>query len=152
MNKKLFPLLTMHISAAALLCTAFLTGCGPAYPDYSYDNYPGGWRSEDTYWRDQYRSEPYYTSGLSYEVYQPAYYYGVESYHRHQGQHFNRLSEAQMRADWEKSHHDSKLDWRHAHQAIRAGYDHAERQDRHGDAHDRDDHHDRHHEHSDSDR
>src|SRR5438270_508214 len=40
---------------------------------------------EDTYWRENYTSRPYYESGSSYDEYSPAYRYGWESRSRHAG-------------------------------------------------------------------
>jgi len=84
-----------------------------------------GWDAEDPYWRNQYVYEPYYT-GYGYDVYAPAYRYGVEAYRRYPGRRFEELNENEIRAGWEGGYgRGSKLDWAHARPAMRAAYMHA---------------------------
>ena len=44
------------------------------------------WSTEDTYWRENYRSRPYASSGTNdYRVYQPGYRYGCDAANRYSG-------------------------------------------------------------------
>ena len=47
--------------------------------------------AEDAYWRDNYKTRPYATSGASYEQFRPAYQYGWESAGRYRGRKFGGL-------------------------------------------------------------
>ena len=44
---------------------------------------------EDTYWRDNYSSRPYVSSGRTYDDYAPAYKYGADAYTRYPGRTFD---------------------------------------------------------------
>ena len=44
---------------------------------------------EDRYWKDNYSSRPYVTSGASYNDYGPAYRYGYETYPKYHGKTFD---------------------------------------------------------------
>ena len=44
------------------------------------------WEDEESYWRSNWRSRPYASSGTSdYDAYQPAYRYGFESANSYSG-------------------------------------------------------------------
>ena len=74
--------------------------------------------AEDQYWRDNYSSRPYITSGASYDDYSPAYRYGVDAYSRHPGRAFDEV-EPDLGRDWIASRGRSKLEWEHAKHASR---------------------------------
>ena len=80
---------------------------------------------ETEYWRNNYSSRPYASSG-SYDEFQPAYQYGWESYSRHQGRKFDDV-EPELRRDWEKGKANTKLGWDKAHSAARDAWDRVER-------------------------
>jgi hypothetical protein len=80
---------------------------------------------EGEYWRKNYSSRPYASSG-SYEEFQPAYQYGWESYSRHQGRKFDEV-EPELRRDWEKGKANTKLGWDKARGAARDAWDRVER-------------------------
>jgi hypothetical protein len=87
------------------------------------DIYPDGWDNEDAYWRANYANEPYYVGGYGYEEYQPAYLFGVETFHRNNGRRFEELNENELRSGWEHTHGQrSHLDWNHAREATHAAY------------------------------
>lgn len=73
---------------------------------------------EHGYWRKQYPSRPYYTTGISYEEYAPAYQYGWESFSKQAGKTFDH-AEADLQRDWEKVKGASKLGWKEAREAVR---------------------------------
>ncbi len=65
---------------------------------------------EDAYWRDNYRSRPYATGDAPYDVYQPAYRHGWESYGRYGGRKFDD-AEGDLRREWEETKHSADLKW-----------------------------------------
>ncbi len=73
---------------------------------------------EDAYWRDPFRSRPYAKAGSSFEQYEPAYRYGVDSFSRHQGRSFE-AAEVDLAGSWDQVRGSSSLDWEGARHATR---------------------------------
>ena len=82
--------------------------------------------AEDAYWRENYRTRPYYQAGTDYEDFRPAYKYGWESHGRYYGKSFDE-SEADLRRDWEKDPACKNLTWDRARSAARDACDRVER-------------------------
>lgn len=76
---------------------------------------------EDAYWRDNYSSRPYVTSGSTYDDYGPAYRYGVDAYSRHSGRTFDEV-EPELGRDWHGSRGTSSLEWERAKHATRDAF------------------------------
>ena len=74
--------------------------------------------AEDAYWRDNYSTRPYITSGASYDDYGPAYRYGVDAYSRYPGRAFDDV-ESELSRDWNRAKGKSKLEWERAKSATR---------------------------------
>jgi len=74
--------------------------------------------SEDAYWKDNYSSRPYVTSGATYDDYGPAYRYGVTGYEQYDGRPFNEV-ESDLSRDWERARGSSRLTWDNAKHATR---------------------------------
>jgi len=74
--------------------------------------------AEDTYWRDNYSSRPYVTSGANYDDYGPAYRYGLDSYSRYPGRSFDDV-ESDLHRDWGTARGRSSLEWDNAKHATR---------------------------------
>lgn len=74
--------------------------------------------AEDTYWRENYTSRPYARPGSTYDDYQPAYRYGLDSYTRYPGRSFDDL-EPELSRDWGRARGASSLDWANAKHASR---------------------------------
>ena len=81
---------------------------------------------EETYWRDQYSREPYYTAGRSYDDYSPAYRVGYEGRGKYDGRSFDEV-EADLRRSYEASRGQSRLEWNDAKAATRAAWHRVER-------------------------
>lgn len=83
---------------------------------------------DDTYWRQNYALQPYYEQGTSYEVYQPAYRMGYESYGRYRGtgKTFDEV-EPDLRRDYEREYGSSGLGWEKAKHAARDAWSRVER-------------------------
>jgi hypothetical protein len=79
---------------------------------------------EDAYWRDNYRSEPYYAEGREYESYAPAYRTGYEGRVAYDGRSFDEV-EADLAADYARLE-DRDLDWDEVRPATRAAWDRAD--------------------------
>jgi hypothetical protein len=57
------------------------------------------WETEEAYWRDNWQSRPYVTADRTFDYYQPAYRYGVES-----AVQFRDL-------DWKEAEEDLSVGW-----------------------------------------
>jgi hypothetical protein len=73
---------------------------------------------EDSYWRDNYSSRPYVSSGATYDDYGPAYRHGVDAYARYPDRHFDEI-ESDLGRDWSTSRGTSSLEWERAKHASR---------------------------------
>ena len=84
---------------------------------------PMDWNAEDTYWRSNYRSRPYASSGSQdYNFFQPAYRYGYESAHRYSGKSWNDV-ESDLRRNWDTYEHRGKSTWEQMKDAVRDAWD-----------------------------
>ncbi len=81
--------------------------------------------TEDTYWRDNHASRPYYEAGHNYDDYGPAYRYGWESRSSHAGKRFEDV-ETDLAQGWDKVKSKSRLTWDHAKHATRDAWDRVE--------------------------
>jgi ElaB/YqjD/DUF883 family membrane-anchored ribosome-binding protein len=94
--------------------TASVAGAGAAAVD----------PSEDTYWREKYRDEPYYSSSRSYDDYAPAYRLAHQRHMKSGGSY--DASEGQLATEWERAKGLSRLTWPEAKQATRAAWNRLE--------------------------
>lgn len=78
------------------------------------------------YWRQSYSSGPYSPSGHSYEDYEPAYRYGVESSGRYQGSRWEE-AEGDLERGWETAKGKSRLAWHDAKNAVKDAWHRVER-------------------------
>ena len=82
------------------------------------------WTAEDDYWRQNYQNRPYIGTNRSYDAWQPAYRYGFESAHQHQGKRWEDV-ETNLRSGWDTYEHrrDSRSTWEQVKDAVRDGWD-----------------------------
>jgi len=73
---------------------------------------------EDAYWRENYRSRPYFKNDSTYDDYGPAYMYGVDNYSRYYGKSFDDV-EPELGRDWQRAKGKSRLAWDDAKHATR---------------------------------
>ena len=73
---------------------------------------------EDAYWRDNYLSRPYVTTGANYDDYGPAYRYGVDAYTRYPNRSFDEV-ESDLAKEWDSAKGKSKLQWERAKSATK---------------------------------
>jgi hypothetical protein len=81
---------------------------------------------EEKYWRDNFKTRPYYIAGETYEIYEPAYRYGWETFPRYVGRKFDDV-EPELRTGWEKAKGTSSLAWDRAKNATRDAWHRVER-------------------------
>ncbi len=80
------------------------------------------WSNENTYWRNNYNSRPYYIHGTGYTDYEPAYQYGVDAYNQYPDKAFDDFDSEQLQQGWNERRGSSTLDWSHARDAMRDAY------------------------------
>lgn len=78
-------------------------------------------QAEDAYWRRTFWRERYYSAGLDYEDYAPAYCVGYIGYAQYGGDYDD--AERSLWANWERIKGDSRLSMDQARQAMRAAWD-----------------------------
>lgn len=83
-------------------------------PASDYDAHHG-------YWSANHASRPYVEAGEEYEVYAPAYLYGVIWYHSNPQRQFD-ASEQALSDGWDSARGDSPLDWARAKPAVREAW------------------------------
>lgn len=82
----------------------------------------GNWKTESTYWRNQYTNRPYYNSSRDYTTYEPAYRYGVDLYNRNPNLRYEDLNSTQLESGWNQTRGNSSLNWSDAQMAVRDAY------------------------------
>lgn len=74
--------------------------------------------SEETYWRDNYSTRPYVTTGTPFNEYRTAYRYGVDAHTRFPGRKWDD-AESDLGRDWDRFKGTSSLKWENAKHAAR---------------------------------
>jgi hypothetical protein len=77
---------------------------------------------EEQFWRESYKSQPYYDKAYSYDDYGPAYRTGYEGFNRYSGKSYDEI-ESSLEQDYARNRGQSKLDWDRARPATRAAWD-----------------------------
>ncbi len=75
---------------------------------------------EDSYWRDAYTREPYYTDGRDYDFYAPAYRAGYEGRVKYDGRSYDEI-EDDLAADYARFR-GNDMTWEEARPAARAAW------------------------------
>ena len=78
-------------------------------------------QAEDAYWQRTFWRERYYSAGLDYEDYAPAYCVGYIGYAQYGGEYDD--AERSLWANWERIKGDSRLSMDQARLAMRAAWD-----------------------------
>ena len=81
--------------------------------------------AEDDYWKSNYSSRSYVTTGSTYDDYQPAYALGYNSAGRYPGSY--DMHENELSSEWERTKGNSRLSWEQAKHASRAAWHKVER-------------------------
>lgn len=82
--------------------------------------------AEESYWRENYRHRPYYSSDYDYDEFAPAYRYGWESRTQYSGRKFDEV-EGDLERGWERAKGKSRLGWDRAKHATRDAWHRVER-------------------------
>jgi hypothetical protein len=78
---------------------------------------------ETAYWKESYKSQPYYTDGREYDYYEPAYRTGWEGRSRYDGKAFEEV-EDELAADYRRyAATRSDASWDEVRPATRAAWD-----------------------------
>lgn len=91
----------------------------------SSDSAGATWDTQDAFWREHYRSCPYFQTGEVYDDYGPAYRYGWESRRRYPGRRFEEV-ETELANGWEPARGQSTLGWAKARLAARDAWERGE--------------------------
>jgi len=80
--------------------------------------------AEDTYWRENYKTRPYYQSGRDYDFYSPAYKYGYEAASRpdYHGRKFEDV-ESDLGRNWNQARGTAKSEWNDVRHATRDAFE-----------------------------
>ncbi len=81
--------------------------------------------TEDAYWRENYRTRPYYEPSVQYDQYGPAYRHGWEAKQRYPGKRFEDV-ESDLEHGW-RNQSNSKLTWQKAKNATRDAWNRVEK-------------------------
>jgi hypothetical protein len=76
---------------------------------------------EDAYWKENYKTRPYYTPGSTYEDYAPAYQYGYTARSKYANRRYDEV-ESDLRRDWESDARYKGHSWDRAKHAVRDAY------------------------------
>jgi hypothetical protein len=90
---------------------------------FSERDWERDWEAEDEYWRRNYETRPYASSGtFDYDYYRPGYRYGYEAAHRYSDHQWDDV-ESDLRRDWDVYEHRGKSTWEQMKSAIRDAWD-----------------------------
>ena len=78
--------------------------------------------TEDHYWRTHFARRPYVDHGTPYDVYRPAYLFGIETRLQHCDKTWSQ-SEPLLQQTWEQSPNAKLLSWSKASHAVRDAWD-----------------------------
>jgi len=82
---------------------------------------------EVEYWRSAYQTRPYYDKSSTWDDYEPAYRYGLESKTRLRDRNWDDRVEADLRAGWDKTKGKSRLTWERAKDAVKDSWNRTDR-------------------------
>ena len=81
------------------------------------------WTDDDSYWRTNYRTRPYASSGsFDYDYYRPAYHYGYEAANRYEGRDWKDV-EPELSRSWNTYEHKGQSTWEQMKDAVRDAWD-----------------------------
>jgi hypothetical protein len=79
------------------------------------------WATEETYWRENWRSRPHIKADRAFEFYQPGYRYGFESAGNNRGRDWSE-SEHDLRSGWDQYEHRGQTTWECIKDAVKDGW------------------------------
>ena len=82
---------------------------------------PSSWMDEDEYWRSNFSTRPYASTG-SYDDFQPAYRYGYEAADRYRGRSWTDV-ESDLERDWDSYENRGTSTWQQMKNAVRDAWE-----------------------------
>jgi hypothetical protein len=80
------------------------------------------WEDEDEFWRSNYRTRPYASSGSDYDYYQPGYRYGYEAANRFRDRDWRDV-ESDLSEGWNTYEYRGDSTWEQIKDAVRDAWD-----------------------------
>jgi hypothetical protein len=80
------------------------------------------WTTEESYWRDNYKTRPYVESNRDYDYYRPGYRFGYDSAGRYEGKNWNDV-ESDLEREWDGYEHRGQTTWQQVKSAVRDAWD-----------------------------
>ena len=80
------------------------------------------WSTDESYWRDHYRTRPYASQGRSFDEYRPAYKYSYDSADRLGRRNWTE-AEPDLRSGWDKYEGRGESTWEQVKDAVRDAWD-----------------------------
>ena len=80
------------------------------------------WNDEDAYWRSNFGSRPYGSTGRKYEFYQPGFRYGFDAANRFQDRSWDDV-ESDLKTRWDSYEHRGESTWEQIKDAVRDAWD-----------------------------
>jgi hypothetical protein len=113
----------LTILAAITAATPFAVhAAGENSPATGTNEAAHSWDSENMYWQKTYPSRPYYKADRNYDMYAPAYKYGMDVHSKYPGKSYDELSQDELNRGWVASRGTSTMNWDEAQQAARDSY------------------------------
>lgn len=80
------------------------------------------WNTDESYWRDNYRSRPYADQNRSFDDYRPAYKYSYDSADRLGRRDWNE-AEPDLRSGWDKYEGRGESTWEQVKDSVKDAWD-----------------------------
>jgi hypothetical protein len=86
-------------------------------------NTSSDWTTEESFWREHYRTRPYVQPNRSFDDYRPAYRYGFESANRIGTDRSWTDAEPELRSGWDRYEGRSQSTWEEVKESVRDAWD-----------------------------
>jgi hypothetical protein len=80
------------------------------------------WKTEDAYWRENYKRRPYAESAHDYDYYSPAYRFGYDATDRYAGKQWEDV-ENDLSRDWDRYEYRGQSTWQQMKNAVKDAWD-----------------------------
>jgi hypothetical protein len=81
------------------------------------------WKTEDQYWRENYKRRPYFDADRDYDdYYSPAYRFGYDASDRYSGKKWEEV-EPDLQRDWDRYEYRGQSTWQQIKSAVRDAWD-----------------------------
>lgn len=80
------------------------------------------WKTEDAYWRENYKRRSYCEPGSTYDFYSPAYRFGYDATDRYPGKQWKDV-ESDLSRDWDRYEHRGNSTWEQMKNAVKDAWD-----------------------------